>query len=120
MQKVADISPGDHVPRVALIRCLRRKAWFQWVAILALACTVGLYAAESNHHHKTQASELLCPVCKAIGQGALDLFTPETGLTFSGTSGYFLRLAKPKASSLSSFFLALPQSRAPPRSSSQV
>ncbi|MHB8455962.1 MAG: hypothetical protein ACYDDO_14985 [Acidiferrobacterales bacterium] len=99
---------------VGVISPIRRKAWFRWVALLALVCTIGLYAAESSHHHDTQAGELLCPVCQVIAHGTLDLFVPEFADLLPHHSGYLISSAGPPTFFLPSVVSVRPHSRAPP------
>ncbi len=114
MRLDSDFLASAAVLPVGVISPIRRKAWFRWVALLALVCTIGLYAAESSHHHDTQAGELLCPVCQVIAHGALDLFVPELANLLPHDSSYLISSVGTPTFFLPSVVAARPHSRAPP------
>ncbi len=93
---------------------LRHRPWFRWLALFALLCAIGLYSLDANHQHRSQASELLCPVCHVIAHGALDILSPTFNPLPSVGVGYFLNVSPHQASFPPHRFAVTPQSRAPP------
>ena len=103
-------SPAGH----GLVRRLRRTVPFRWAAVLALLCTIGLYAAESSHQHKTEAGELRCPVCQVLAHGALDLFVPGIDSAFRFRTPHLVSIPHVRTFLREQSIVVHPPSRAPP------
>lgn len=76
-----------------LLMPMRRARWFGWLVLVAAVCTVGLYALEAAHTHKTLAGELHCPVCQVMAHSALEVFTPRLDAKRPLIHRRFLRIA---------------------------
>ncbi len=107
--------PGSNSPAArGVIHRLRRTASFRWAAVLALLCTIGLYAAESSHQHKTEVGELRCPVCQVLAHGALDLFVPGIDSAFRFRTPYLVSISHVRTFFREQSIVVHPPSRAPP------
>lgn len=94
--------------------CRRRR----WIALVTVLAFLSLTSAALAHHHKSERSELLCPICRAVGPNQLAVPTPDLSpVTVSvvavlippDTHARLLPLSKSPAS---------PHIRGPPRSPS--
>ena len=109
-----DVPRADPAALHGAIVRLQRGRGFRWVAVLALLCTIGLYAAEASHHHKTEAGELHCPVCQVVAHGALDLFVPGIGSVSYYRIPYLVAFSDARPFFPEQSITIHPPSRAPP------
>lgn len=93
---------------------LRRARWRRWLVVVALVCTLGIYSIGLTHHHKTEASELACPVCQVMAHGAPSLLKPNLMPVVSFASWYRHDLPQSQHFVISPQFALRPQPRAPP------
>ena len=97
-----------------LYPALRRARWRRWLVVVALVCTLGIYSIGLTHHHKTEASELACPVCQVMAHGAPNLLKPNLTPLVSFAGWYRHVLPRRDFSLVSLRFNLKPQPRAPP------
>ncbi|MGH8307221.1 MAG: hypothetical protein ACRER0_03030 [Gammaproteobacteria bacterium] len=93
---------------------LRQAGWRKWLVALALVCVVGIYSIEVTHHHKTEASELACPICHVMAHGAPNLLKPVLSPVVSFAGWYQHVLPRTTSAVVRSVIKLLPQPRAPP------
>ncbi|MGA9851814.1 MAG: hypothetical protein WBR15_02660 [Gammaproteobacteria bacterium] len=93
---------------------LRQAGWRKWLVAVALVCMVGIYSIEVTHHHKTEASELACPVCHVMAHGAPNILKPALSPAVSFAGWYRHVLPRADFTVVRSTLNLLPQPRAPP------
>jgi len=109
------MTPAFHRQHLGgLLTPIRRARWFSSVMLVAAICTVGLYALEAAHHHKTLAGELHCPVCQVMAHSALEVFAPQLDASRPFVHRQFLRIATEQTASPRPVPGGNYQSRAPP------
>ncbi|HVC29291.1 MAG TPA: hypothetical protein VNF48_07030 [Gammaproteobacteria bacterium] len=98
----------------SIFQSARKARWRKWVAVCALACTIGVYSIELTHDHETLASQLGCPICHVMAHSAPNLLKPNITPVFSQLNWFSHFKPAPAAGALHNSFAVKPQTRAPP------